>query len=342
MAVESSSINRQSSLALIASDIKIAHSVFALPFAILAAFMAALGHTRWTWLVSAGPGGLDPMERYQHVHLHSDYSPQFWPAFLKQLALIVLAMVLARTVAMLANRWLDRRIDRHNPRTMNRPLASGRLSPAIAISVMILCAASFMLVCAAFGFLFNNWWPLILALPVLAWISAYGYFKRFTALCHIYLGSSLALSPIAAAIAIEPESIVPWSPVFQCGLWLLSGMVLCWVAGFDIIYALQDVEVDRAQNLYSLPARLGVRRAMRISRLLHALAVACLFALATIDHRFGMLFLSGCIIVTALLIYEHLTVSRWGTPKIALAFFTLNGVISCLLGALGVFDLVAV
>lgn len=317
MTAQSSIVDRPSSIALIAADIKIAHSVFALPFAILAAFMAAK-------IKGSDPFILE------------------WRRFGCQLALIVAAMVFARTVAMLANRWIDREIDKGNPRTANRALASGRLSPAAAICAMTTCAIAFMLICAAFGLFFDNWWPAILGLPVLVWISAYGYLKRFTALCHVYLGSSLAISPIAAAIAIEPETIVPGSALFQPGLWLLSAMVLCWVAGFDIIYALQDVDVDREQNLHSMPSRLGVRNAMIVSRLLHASAAACLFALALTDHRFGVLFLLGACIASALLLYEHLTVARWGTTKIALAFFTLNGVISCLLGLLGVIDLTLV
>jgi len=324
MATESSIVNRQppppaSSIALIAADIKIAHSVFALPFAILAAVMAA-----------PDGGSEKPVLRFT-------YSPEARNTFALQVSLIILAMVFARTVAMLANRWLDRKIDASNPRTAGRALPSGRLSPVTALGIAIGCAAAFMFICAMFGVLFDNWWPAILGVPVLVWISAYGYLKRFTALCHLYLGSSLALSPIAAAIAVNPHSLAQ-----QPSLWLLSAMVLCWVAGFDIIYALQDVEIDREQHLHSIPARLGVSNALWVSRLLHALAAACLLALAIIDNRFEAVFLIGCVIVTALLIYEHLTVARWGTTRIALAFFTLNGVISCVLGALGVIDLVVV
>ncbi len=320
---ESPIVDRQSSLALIAADIKIAHSVFALPFAILAAVMAA----------------------EQAFPIPRDDDEAFWPGvyflgkLIGPLTLIVLAMVLARTVAMLANRWLDREIDKHNPRTANRALASGQLSPSTAIAAIIACAIAFMAVCSVFGFLYENWWPLILGLPVLAWISAYGSLKRYTALCHLYLGSSLAISPIAAAIAIQPESVMPWSAEFQPSLWLLSAMVLCWVAGFDIIYALQDVEIDRAQNLHSMPSRFGVRRAMWVSRLLHAIAVACLVACAVVDDRLSATFSAGVVIVAILLLCEHLTVHRWGTKRIALTFFTLNGVIACVLGALGVIDL---
>jgi 4-hydroxybenzoate polyprenyltransferase len=190
-----------------------------------------------------------------------------------------------------------------------------------------------MLVCAAFGFLYGNWWPAILGLPVLLWISSYGWFKRFTSLCHLWLGASLAISPIAAAIAINPETLLT-----QPALWLISAMVLCWVAGFDIIYALQDVEVDREQGLHSIPSRFGVPRAIWISRLLHAAALACLIASLVIDPRFGAVFAKGVIIVAMLLIYEHATIARWGATKIALAFFTLNGIISCVLGALGIVD----
>ena len=121
-------------------------------------------------------------------------------------------------------------------------------------------------------------------------------------------------------------------------LWLLSAMVLGWVAGFDVIYALQDVDVDREEGLHSLPSRLGPKRAMWVSRLLHLGAAACLIIATIIDPRLTWLFGAGVAIVIGLLIYEHLTVSRWGTTKIALAFFTINGVISCVLGGLGVAD----
>jgi 4-hydroxybenzoate polyprenyltransferase len=295
-------------LRTIGSDIKLAHSVFALPFAVLAAFMAA-----------APEGG-----------------PAIaWSRFGGQLGLVVAAMVLARTVAMLANRLLDREIDRHNPRTAGRALPSGRLAPRVALVVLALAAVGFGLVCAAFGVAWGNWWPAWLGLPVLAWISAYPLLKRWTALCHLYLGSSLALSPLAAAIAVEPRAIVE-----QPALLLLAAMVLCWVAGFDIIYALQDVDVDRAQDLHSMPGRLGVRGAMRVSRTLHAAAAGALVAAAAVDPRLTVTFGVGVGVVIALLAYEHATVARWGTTRLALAFFTLNGAISCVLGVLGAIDVV--
>ncbi len=291
---------------VIAADIKLHHSVFALPFAVLAAFMAA-----------AGDGRID------------------WPRFAGQLSLVVLAMIFARTVAMLANRLLDREIDAANPRTAGRALPSGRLTAAAALRALGASAGSFVVVCAAFGVFYGNWWPAGLAAPVLAWLCVYPLLKRFTSLCHLYLGSSLALSPIAAALAVEPSSLR-----LQPALWWLSAMVMCWVAGFDVIYALQDVETDRRQGHYSLPSRWGTRAAMWISRALHAAAVGFLAAAAAADRRLGALFAAGVLLVAGLLLAEHLTVSRWGTSRMALSFFTLNGVISCILGGLGVIDVV--
>lgn len=298
---------------LIASDIKLAHSVFALPLAILGACMAATawgGNAERTW-----------------VRL------PIWNRFAGQLVLIVLAMICARTVAMLANRLLDRHIDKDNPRTANRAIPSGQLNARSVFLTLLLCAIAFFNVCGLFGWLYGNWWPMRLGPFVLLWICAYPLLKRFSALCHLYLGSSLALSPLAAAIAIDPGVLK-----YQYGIWLLSAMVLFWVAGFDIIYALQDIDVDRQQDLFSIPSRFGATAALRISRVLHALALACLVAAGLVDPRFGPLFFTGIAIVAALLIYEHLTVARWGTTKMALAFFTLNGVISCVLGILGVID----
>jgi 4-hydroxybenzoate polyprenyltransferase len=288
----------------IAGDIKLAHSVFALPFAVLAAFMAAT------------PGGQDIV----------------WSRFAGQLTLVVVAMILARTAAMLSNRLLDRRIDAANPRTAGRALPSGRVSVTAAVATLTGCSLGFMVVCVAFGVLYGNWWPTWLGLPVLAWINAYALLKRFSALCHLYLGASLAISPVAAALAIDPAALG------EPAVWLLAAMVLGWVAGFDVIYALQDVDVDREQGLHSLPARLGVRRAMIVSRGLHAGAGAALAAVAWIDPRLSVLFAVAVVLVVALLVYEHATVARWGTSRMALAFFTLNGVISCVIGVLGVID----
>ncbi len=318
----------------IASDIKLAHSVFALPFAILAAFMAALAPTRGTWFVSSGRAS-DLSNDDAHPFLHPEYADRFWPQFAGQVALVIVAMVFARTCAMLANRLIDRYIDARNPRTAGRAIPSGRLSPTTAMMALLVCGVLFLLVCAGFGVWYGNWWPAILGLPVLVWINAYGFIKRFSVLCHIYLGSSLAISPLAAAIAIDPGQLQT-----QPALWLLSAMVLCWVAGFDIIYALQDIDIDRTESLHSIPARFGTRGALWISRFLHVLAAAALVGIWMVDERFNTLFALGVGVVFLLLIYEHITVMSWGTSRMAMTFFTINGIISCLLGILGIADLI--
>ena len=287
-------------------DIKISHTIFAMPFAILGGFMAA-----------TATGDI------------------VWGSFGGQIGLVVLCMVFARTLAMLANRIVDMGSDARNPRTQNRALPSGLATPFLARIVWCINALLFIGATACFGLLWNNWVPFFLVAPVLGWLSIYPYFKRFTWLCHIYLGSSLAMSPIAAAIAVHPTSVqLPQ-------LWLLGAMVMCWVAGFDIIYALQDVKSDREHRIYSMPASLGEGTAMWISKVLHLLSVAALCGVYAIDPRLNEIFLFGVVIVAVVLVFEHLTVNRWGTTKMAMTFFTLNGVVSCLLGVAGVVDLLA-
>jgi len=296
---------------IIASDIKLAHSVFALPFAILGAFLAA-STTENT--------------------IESSIS---WPRFTSQLGLVVLAMVLARTAAMLANRILDARLDAENPRTMGRAIPSGRLSRRDAVIAWIITAGLFLLICALFGLFFANWWPLWLGVPVILWISLYGLAKRFTQYCHVWLGSSLALSPLAAAIAIDPASLTDSS-----ALWFLALMVLFWVAGFDVIYALQDVEIDARDGLRSMPSTLGVSGALFAARAMHVASILALVFVIWVVPQFGTLMAAAAGMMAALLLVEHLTVRRWGTSRMALTFFTLNGVVSCVVGLAGVTDII--
>lgn len=196
----------------VGADIKLAHSVFALPFAVLGAFLAR---------APAAP----------------------WSRFAVQIGLIVVCMGLARTWAMVVNRLADRHIDARNPRTQRRAFASGRLSVARGMGVLGVCNALFVGACSLFWFWFHNPWPLILAEPVLAWIAFYSFTKRFTFLCHVFLGGALGASPIAAAIAVDPATVAGLNAV--PALWWLAAMVVLWVAGFEVIYALQDVDIDR-------------------------------------------------------------------------------------------------
>ncbi|VAX39572.1 Menaquinone via futalosine polyprenyltransferase (MenA homolog) [hydrothermal vent metagenome] len=287
----------------VASDIKLAHSVFALPFALLAAFLAR-------------PETDTPAR------------------FAVKLLLVIVCMVFARTWAMLINRLADRKIDAANPRTTGRPLASGRLTTRQGIAAACLSAAAFLAAASLFGFLFANWWPALLAAPVLAWIAFYSFTKRFTALCHLFLGGALAASPLCAAIAIDPASLAAIP-----ALWWLAGMVLCWVAGFDVIYALQDLAFDRRAGLSSIPAALGQRGAAWVSRGLHLAASGCLVLAWLADPRLGMFFAVGIAATIVLLIAEHIVLSRKGLAGLSMAFFTLNGIVSCVLGAAGITDL---
>jgi len=294
-----------SRLRAMAADIKLSHSIFALPFALLGGVMAA-------W--------------------HPD--PPMPGSTGGRLCLIVLAMICARTSAMLANRLLDQEIDARNPRTRSRALPSGRIRRSDAVGAWMVSSAGFVLIAAAFGIWFDNWWPARLSVPVLLWLSAYGLLKRWTSLCHLYLGVSLAMSPPAAALAMYPEALT------QPSIWLLAMMVIGWVAGFDIIYALQDRETDRDQGLYSMPARLGTARALLISRLLHGASAVALIGVWQLDDRLGSIFGTAVLATVALLIAEQVSVHRWGTTRMALTFFTMNGIVSCLIGAAGITDLV--
>jgi len=286
---------------ILAADIKLAHSVFAMPFALLASFMALDEETTW-------------------------------PVFAGILALIIVAMVTARTAAMLSNRILDQKIDARNPRTKARAVASGKVAVRDAINLFLGASAAFIFVCVAFGFVFDNWWPFLLSLPVLVWICIYPLSKRITWGCHLHLGLSLALSPLAAALAINPQSLLS-----QPAIWLLAGLVFTWVTGFDIIYALQDLQIDRSENLKSIPARFGYQRALWFSRISHLLSIVLLTMIAFIEPRFhNSWFVTSLALILLLLIVEHIVTAKHGTGKIQLTFLTINGIISCVLGAAGI------
>jgi 4-hydroxybenzoate polyprenyltransferase len=289
-------------LTLAVRDIKIAHSVFALPFAILGVFLATSAPIDWARLAG-------------------------------QLTLVVACMVLARTWAMLVNRIADREFDARNPRTVRRAVASGALRAKDATSIALACALGFVGLCALFGVFFGNWWPLILSVPTLAWIGFYSFTKRFTMLAHLFLGGALAASPLAAAIAVRPEALGD-TPA----LWALACMVLFWVAGFDVLYALQDVDFDRAEGLRSIPARLGARRAVWISRAMHLVAFAALVVVWRIDPRLGPVFGIAVGSIGALLLAEHWWLTRKGIVGLPMSFGVINGCVSCVAGLAGVVD----
>jgi 4-hydroxybenzoate polyprenyltransferase len=280
-----------------ARDIKISHTVFAMPWALLSTVLAwkRVGGTIWG-----------------------------------KLGLILVCMVTARTVAMASNRLLDAELDRRNPRTAGRAIPSGRLSRASVTFALLLCAGLFLATTAFFYLIYQNVWPAVLALPVLTFLASYPLLKRFTRLCHYYLGAALALAPICAWIAIA--GTLAWPPV------VMAGAVLCWTAGFDIIYACQDYASDLATGVISVPAKLGIAGALWLSRATHVISFALLVLLGLIAPEFSAIYFSGVACVAALLIVEHSLVKPGDLSKVGLAFFTVNGIISLLVGLLGIVD----
>ncbi|HED54167.1 MAG TPA: 4-hydroxybenzoate octaprenyltransferase [Phycisphaerales bacterium] len=300
-----SAINpKPSRLALAAIDIKLAHSVFALPFAILGGALA-----------------VDPSLGAGRVAL--------------QFALIVVCMVSARTWAMLVNRLADAKIDAGNPRTANRAIASGRLSVRDGWMMALASAGVFVAAASAFWPVLDNPWPAVLSLPVLGFIALYSYTKRFTALCHLFLGAALAVSPLAAALAINPAYLSS-----SVTVWAIAGFVLFWVAGFDMIYALQDIDFDRQAGLNSVPARLGWRGAIWISRVCHAAALGFMVWAWQSEPRFGEIFaVGGLVPLAGLLIAEHIVLAARGKAGLSMVFFTFNGLASVVLGLAGLADI---
>lgn len=267
--------------------IRFSHTLFALPFALTSAVLA--------WKLSG---------------FHA-----------LQLVGILLCMVFARSAGMAFNRLADRRFDALNPRTAKRHLPTGRLSIAAVWMFTFLCSAGFIASTAIF-LLFDNPYPLYLSLPVLLFLCAYSYTKRFTSLSHVWLGASLGLSPVAAWIAIRGVTDLA-APL------VLGGAVLCWVAGFDIFYACQDVDFDCKAKLHSIPATLGIRASLRIAALCHLLMVILLVVLywAAAPHL-GAIYLGGVAAAALLLIYEHWLVRPDDLSRVNRAFFHVNGIIS--------------
>lgn len=281
-----------------AEMIKFGHSVFALPFALLATFLAARPRLP-SWV---------------------------------ELGLIVACMVAARSAAMTFNRLVDAAIDARNPRTSGRALPTGAIAPATAWLFFAAACTAFILATAGFHWLLGNPWPLFLCLPVLAFLCLYSYTKRFTRYSHLVLGGAIAFSPVGAWIAIAPATL-------GAPAWLLMLAVTFWIAGFDVIYACQDAEHDRAVGLRSLPSALGVGRALWAARAFHACAVAGLLGVGA-TAALGWPYFFGVACVAVLLIVENSLVHAHDLSRVNLAFFTFNGAVSLLLGALGILDIV--
>ncbi len=232
-----------------------------------------------------------------------------WFGF-KLLILGALAAISARNFAMGVNRYLDRDIDALNPRTKNRPSVDGRVS-AIQMLIFIIINAILFIIVAYF----INSLAFKLSVPILFILGIYTLFKRFSALAHIVLGISLGLAPIAGAIAVLGD-IPSWVVLLSIG-------VTFWVAGFDLLYSLQDIEFDKRHNLYSIPSRLGANNTLLIAALFHIVTVICWFYFAKIAHLGSITYIAVAI-AAVMLTYEHYLVRRDFT-KIDRAFFTVNG-----------------
>jgi 4-hydroxybenzoate polyprenyltransferase len=238
--------------------------------------------------------------------------PTLW-----QTGWIVAAMTGARSAAMTFNRIVDLRYDGLNPRTSSRALPDGSLSVSFAVCFAIVMSVLFVV--AAWQL---NPLCFYLSLPTLGILFLYSYTKRFTTWSHLVLGFAIGLAPLGAWLAIRGE--FAWTPI------LLGGAVMFWIAGFDVIYSLQDTEFDRNTNLFSLPARIGVVPALRISTLFHLATVALLVSTARLTQS-GWVAYAGILIVAAILAWEHRMVKPHDLSRINVAFFNLNGYISILL-----------
>jgi 4-hydroxybenzoate polyprenyltransferase len=234
-----------------------------------------------------------------------------------QAAWIIAAMVGGRSAAMTFNRIADFQYDKSNPRTSGRALPRGTLSMQFAVAFTIAMSALFV-----FSAWQLNWLCFYLSFPTLAILLLYSYTKRFTSLSHIVLGFAVGCAPLAAWLAIRGE--FAWPPI------LLSAAVMFWVAGFDLIYALQDVDFDRKTKLFSLPSKFGIASALRVSMLFHALTVLLLTGTATLANL-GWIAYVGIAIVAGILYWEHRLVTPHDLSRVNVAFFNLNGYISILL-----------
>ena len=280
--------------------VRFSHTIFALPFALMAAILAF-----------QAPAG-------------AATSPADW--WRRGLG-VLLCMVTARTAAMAFNRLVDRSFDAANPRTATRHLPRGDLGVREVFGLVVASCGAFI---AATLLFLPNWLPLVLSVPVLAWLLGYSYAKRFTMLAHGWLGAALGMAPVAAWIAIRGEALLA-NPADGLPALILGLAVTTWVAGFDIIYACQDAVFDANQGLHSIPARLGVPRALTLAAGLHVVTLAILATLPLVVPQLGAFYWGTLVAIAALLVWEHSLVRPDDLSRVNQAFFTANAAIGLLL-----------
>jgi 4-hydroxybenzoate polyprenyltransferase len=299
------------------SLIKFSHTIFAMPFAMIGFFVglksvSVTGVTQWTSNKTIG---------LAKDNLGIGTTQQLALRFL----LVVLCMIFARSAAMAFNRYLDRSFDAQNPRTAIREIPAGILK---ANSVLLFTIANCLLFIACTFFI--NRLCFFLSPVALGVVLGYSYTKRFTPLCHLILGLGLSLAPIGAYLAVTGEFAL--LPI------LFSLAVIFWVAGFDIIYALQDEEFDKSQQLYSIPSWLGKAKALRVSEVLHLISAVCVIAAGSYG-RFGWLYWGGMAVFAGMLVYQHSLVKPNDLRRVNLAFMTANGIASVVFAIFVIADL---
>jgi 4-hydroxybenzoate polyprenyltransferase len=296
------------------SLIKFSHTIFAMPFALIG---FALGINYSSEYSISSPNSQIPKFSNQQINISTQ------TALL--LLLVILCMVFARSAAMAFNRYLDRHFDAKNPRTAIREIPAGILRAENVLWFTIINSLLFIITT-----FFINRLCFYLSPVALAVVLGYSYTKRFTPLCHLVLGVGLSLAPIGAFLAVTGE--------FQLLPLLFSFAVICWVSGFDIIYALQDEEFDRTEKLYSIPAWLGKAAALRVSRVLHVCS-AIFVILAGWFGGLGILYWVAVAVFAGMLIYQQSIVKPNDLRKVNLAFMTANGIASVVFAILTIVDL---
>ncbi len=276
------------------SLIKFSHTIFAMPFALIGFFLAKTDTLEWEILIY-----------------------------------VILCMVFARSSAMAYNRYIDRDIDKKNPRTSKiREIPSGLVTPKNALLFVIINSLLFIIT----TYFINNLCFLLSPIALII-ILGYSLTKRFTYLCHVFLGLSLSLAPIGAFIAASGKfDILPM---------LFSISVLFWVSGFDIIYSLQDEEFDKSEKLYSIPVLMGKRKAMNIARILHTITFIILLTTG-LFYNFKLYYWIGFMLFSLLLLYQHTIIKPNDLSKINIAFFTTNGIASIIFGIFVIIDILVI
>lgn len=307
------------------SLIKFSHTIFAMPFALIGFFLGLFSTVEVTYGVGQWNLNKTIGDKWDKETEGWSFDWQAWQPLIIRLLLVVLCMVFARSAAMAFNRYLDRHFDAKNPRTAVREIPAGVITPKNALAFTIISCLLFI-ACTWF----INSICFYLSPVALAVVLGYSYTKRFTPLCHLILGLGLSLAPIGAYLAVTGEFAL--LPI------LFSIAVIFWVSGFDIIYALQDEEFDKSNQLYSIPAWLGKGKALLVSEFLHLLSAGAVVYAGVYGH-FSWLYWIGVLVFIGMLAYQHSVVKPNDLRRVNLAFMTANGIASVVFALFVIADL---